>query len=505
MDILSLVKGLRNRSTPIGRLPGDVLEQIITTCASERDLRNASHVCRHWRETFTSSPRHWAEFQCKNVALTLQHLARSEPVLITVTADSRSDIQAVIALRSATDRFGSLTLRLRPLDLSQAFCELANPAPALEHLEISATPDSGAFRPPIPPTFLGGSTPALKSLHFKGVNTRLNFSKFPALNRLTLVTNAQIFDISELFRVFTSARQLEEVFVKFSGPTTPIPESQGVIQLLRMRKLSFSNKGGKFPKHLLSFLEMPSVEQVNLNISLPKEDTRTTRDFLPPRLRNFPHLLEADNLELDVADERCGVQFSGPGGVVSIHASRSGNPGQDSGFQSHWLDSLEPMSLTGVERLTLRNSHSTESSRQLPVLKLLRTMNGVRSLIAVQCDNNIIEALSLPKGGSILFPRLKSFTFQPLTTEPVMIFPRLTDMTWARGQAGFPLSKVSSDQFPTFPRSDVDSPQRHVSRVQHTTRASLHSNPPVKAPSRKIARVRILFVQGVFVGLTLLF
>jgi len=495
-DVLSLVQGLRNLSSPVGHLPGEVLEQILAMRGLDQDLLTASHVCRHWRDALISSPRLWAKFQCVDVARTLQYLGRSKPVPINVIADFDSDIQAVTALKSATARFGSLTLRLQPFDLLQVFHHLVTPAPALERLEVSAMAHRGggpAFRPTIPATFLGGSTPALKSLHLNGINTKLTFSEFPALTHLTLVTNMQILDMSELFRVFASATLLEVVSVQISGPTTPIPENQDVIGLPRMKKLSFSNTLGEFPKRLLSLLFMPCVGEVKLDISIPGEDTQTMREFLPAQLQNFPHLLKVDNLKLDVPHAHCNIQFGGPGGVVSIHALRSGSREQKDGFQSHWLNSLEPMSIVDVKNLTLRSYHPEESLDQCPVFKSLKTLDGLRSLVVERCNNTIInEALSPSKKGNVLFPHLESLTFQ-LIAEPTTIFPGLTEMALARRQVGFPLSKVSSDRYTTFRLSDVDTLQLHVNSVELNTRADSQSSEPVYVTSFSIARVRLFF------------
>jgi len=473
-DVLSLVQGLRNLSSPIGHLPGEMLEQILAVRGLEQDLITASHVCRHWRDTLMSSPRLWTKFQCIDVARTLQYLARSEPVPINVIADFDSDIQAVIALKSATDRFGSLTLRLQPFDLLQVFRHFATPAPAIERLEISATAHRGegpTFRPTIPATFLGGSTHALKCLSLHGINTKLGFSEFPALTRLTLVTNMQVFDMSELFGVFRSARLLEEVSVQFSGPTAPIPAGQHAIRLPCMKKLGFSNTVGEFPKRLLALLVMPSVQEIKLEISLPGDDERTMQDFLPAELRNFPHLSKVDNLKLDVPHAHCNTQFGGPGGFISVHAVRSGTREQNDSFQSHWLNSLEPMSIADVKDLTLRSYYPEESLDNCPVLKSLKTLDGLRSLVVERCNNTIvIEALSPTKKGSILFPHMESLMFQ-LIAEPTTIFPDLTNMAQARRQAGFPLNKISSDKDASFRRSDVDTLRRHVSHVELDTRA----------------------------------
>lgn len=421
--------------------------------ALDQDLVNASQVCRHWREFLTSSPHLWTEFKCKTEALTRAYLTRSESLSIDVIAGPSSEIQAVTTLRLATDRLRSFTLQLQPLQLVQVFRALSTPAPVLEHLEVSFTDDAEVFNSPIPVTF-GGSTPALKSLHLNKINTQLNFSKFPALTRLTLVTADQLFDVSELFHVFMSARLLEEVSVTFSHSTRPIPENQAIIYLPRMRHLSFSNtRAGEFPSRLLSPLRMNSVKEVKLDINLPREDTRTLRDFLPPFHCSS---LEVENLELDVPDARCNILFSGPGGVVSIHASRGESRRHDDGFQSHWLNSIEPTSIMGVNVVTLRNYSPSQYFDQASVLRLLRRMDGVQTLIVEQCnEKSIIEALSPLRNGSVLFPGLEYLTFGP-TKEPTAIFLNPKVEVLARG-------RVSSNEYITFSRSDIESLRRLVS------------------------------------------
>jgi len=501
-DVLSLVQGLKNLFSPVSRLPREVLEKILTMRTLEGDLLTASCVCRHWRDTLTSSPRLWTKFQCANVAQTLQYLARSEPVPINVVGDFNSDIETLVALGSATNRFGSLALRLRPFDLLEVFHLFSTPAPAMEHLEISTTPyrgDGPAFRPTIPATFLGGSAPALKSLYLNGINTTLNFSEFPALTHLTLTTNLQVFDMSEMFRLFATAKLLEVVSIKFSGPTTSIPGSQRVIRLPHLKRLNFSNTVGGFPKRLLSLLAMPSVEDVKLDVSLVGEDTRTIQDFLPARFRNFPHLLKVNNLKLDIPHSHCTIQFGGPGGEVSIRALRSGSREQNDIFQSHWLSSLEPTLIADVKDLILRNYHPDgDSLDRCPIFKTLETLGGLRSLVVERCNNAVlVEALSPTKKGRILFPRLESLAFQ-LITEPTTIFPDLTDMARARSQAGFPLSKISSDQYTTFRRSDTDALQRYVNCVELNTRADSYSRESIIVPSQSIAAVSIYFQEVFF-------
>ena len=464
-DILSLTKGLRNSTTLAGRLPRDVIEKIMMR-ASKRDLVRASRLCRRWRDSLASSPRLWTEFQCEHVAQTLQHLKLSQPFPINVTTGYGSDVRAVIALKSATERFKSLTLHLSPSDLGLVFGELVTPAPTLEYLKITAafTIESNNWVDvDIPAKFLQGHTPALKSLIINGISTSSYYFQFPALTRLSLTTDTGTFYMSQLFQLFASARLLEVVFVQFCGDTVPVQESQDIIRLPRIRALTFSNAVGYFPTQLLFLLDTPSVEEFMLDISLPDEDTRTMRDFLPPL-----HILSLDNLELDVATAYCYIKFDGPDRLVSIDVQSEEGGRVDDDFQSRWFDFLEPGPFAHVKHLTLRNYNPTEQFNQYSVLELLRTMAGVRSLIVERCSNTrIVEALSLSteQGRIDLFPELESLTLRGHVQEG--IFPGLRDMARVREGTGFRLSDVSFDQY--VYDSDADSFKPYVGRVERNT------------------------------------
>ena len=405
-----------------------------------------------------SSPRLWTDLECIHVGLTLQQLARSEPSPLNVITDHKSTVRAVRALQSGVDRLRSLTLHLRHDDLLEVFPVLSARVPILEHLKVSVDYDLTNMRASIPESFLGSSTPALKSLHLENINTKLNFSKFPALTRLTLITSSgyDIFHVSELFQIFRSAELLEEVSVEFCCKEV-IVEHKSIVHLPRIRKLSFSNSsGGIFPTGLLSPLEIPCVEEVKLSISLGPYDTRTMGDFSPP------HLLEADSLELGVHYPSCNILLRRPGRAVSINA-QGGYPGEE--FLYRWLGPLDPRPMANVKDLTLKN-YTSPTGDPCPVLEFLKSMDRLRSLTLKQCKNDtIMEKLSPSKEGNIWFPQLESLTLW----EPTSVFPSLTDMARARGNAGFPLSTVSFYQRVTtfgFSSPNIDSLKSCVGGVQ---------------------------------------
>lgn len=448
---LLVVANRWNRSTSACCLPWEILEIIFSMRALEGDLIRASHVCRRWRDVITSSARLWTVFQCRHLDLTQLQLARLTSTPISLVVDHRSDIRIVEALKPLTGRYRSITLRLSQWHLDKFLPLLTTPAPALEHLEISVIGCRDLNY--IPETFLGGSVgPTLKSLHLCGVNGLKGISKFPSLTHLTLVATSGCMVTEELLDVFKSAMLLEEVSVKFSSSIFFMAKTQDVVRHPRIRKLSISNTFGKFPERLLFFLEMPSVEEINLDISLNVRDSRAIRDILPPQLRTFPHLLKATDLKLDFSPPGCMIKFGGPGGTVSVRAFQHDDHRKldDLLQRSRWLSTLEPMLIADVERLTLRGFHSEESVDQLLTCGLLGIVEGVRSLIVEECNHeNVIATLFSLEGGSPLFPHLESLTFR----QHYEIFYELSDTILAnRCQALSPLIDIRYETLHRSPR-----------------------------------------------------
>ena len=72
LEVLSLIRSVKNKLAPISRIPGAVLSlipnywerQYIDT---DKDLVTLTHVCRGWREVFTSHPSLWTRLDFTNI------------------------------------------------------------------------------------------------------------------------------------------------------------------------------------------------------------------------------------------------------------------------------------------------------------------------------------------------------------------------------------------------------------------------------------------------------
>ena len=90
-EVLQATKATKNTFKPVNRLPLEILSNVLEQRASNRDLITATHVCRHWRSTLTSTPSLWTNLQFRepthDVDRALTYLKRSKSVPIDIEMD----------------------------------------------------------------------------------------------------------------------------------------------------------------------------------------------------------------------------------------------------------------------------------------------------------------------------------------------------------------------------------------------------------------------------------
>ncbi|KAF9643191.1 hypothetical protein BDM02DRAFT_3104714, partial [Thelephora ganbajun] len=81
LEVLRLLRSTRNTLAPINRIPPEVLTLIPDFWdRSDRgqDVIALTHVCRAWREIFTSHSSLWTDFDCMDSNKTRVYLERSK-------------------------------------------------------------------------------------------------------------------------------------------------------------------------------------------------------------------------------------------------------------------------------------------------------------------------------------------------------------------------------------------------------------------------------------------
>ncbi|KAF9781779.1 hypothetical protein BJ322DRAFT_244248 [Thelephora terrestris] len=80
-EIHRLLLSLRNSFAPVNRIPPEVLSLIPDYCDKDdldQDLIKLTHVCRGWRDTFTSRSSLWTKLYFTNIDKTRTYIRRSQ-------------------------------------------------------------------------------------------------------------------------------------------------------------------------------------------------------------------------------------------------------------------------------------------------------------------------------------------------------------------------------------------------------------------------------------------
>ena len=193
MSITANVYQLKNSLVPINHLPPELLTLVPTFRESERDLINATAVCRRWGTTFVSTPNLWTNIVCSEKAKpeaiiphVRTYLKRSGAVPVSVQIPAH----ASRLLSSSTGRISSLRMFLGH---QSCFTEIvkyfSKPAPLLEAMSLHVT-DCGPTNLALPPTLFEEILPSVKMLAIYGSTLSPGPYEFSQLTVFILETPA---------------------------------------------------------------------------------------------------------------------------------------------------------------------------------------------------------------------------------------------------------------------------------------------------------------------------
>ena len=94
-DVLRLIRSWSNSLAPINRIPPEILSLLPDFW--DKDYKDQgkiglTHVCRAWREIFTSRPSLWVDFNCADVDKTRVYFERSKTSSINVSLEIADDL-----------------------------------------------------------------------------------------------------------------------------------------------------------------------------------------------------------------------------------------------------------------------------------------------------------------------------------------------------------------------------------------------------------------------------
>lgn len=257
---------LRNSFCRINRFPRELLGHIPTFLENERDLINATAVCRHWRAILLATPYLWCNISGSSSSKIRAYLERSRwhPLNVCLTSCNIAQL-----LQPHLRRVVSLRLDL----LGQSHMEriaahFFEPAPSLRTFSIHSRHVGHTLD--IPPSFLGGSFPSLRKLLVEDISSFSGPHTLHFVTSLTLHTNIDAsLDTASLLHSLERLPSLETLFIEFRSRGMPtLITGDRVVSLPNLRTmtlLSSNHMGGARMGPILPGLHLPKLEKLEVH------------------------------------------------------------------------------------------------------------------------------------------------------------------------------------------------------------------------------------------------
>jgi hypothetical protein len=280
-EVLQAIRVIRNTPVPVNRLPPEILSKVFEYRTSEQDLVAATHVCRHWRFILISNPSLWSCFRLESShdlgrTPTCLERSKSVPIDVNVNIDILRDPEVLAHFAPHIARTRSLIIH-GSHGVHAASLHFCNPAPSLQHLEISS--QKGISH--LPGNFLGHQTPSLRSVTFRGVFPAFEtFSPLPCLTEfyLYLSGGTDPLPMSALFRFLSDSPLLQKICITTPRRTTQDISLDQIISLDSLVALDYSQSSGS---QVLPWLRLPRLKQLRVTCSLLWGQIQQLADILP--------------------------------------------------------------------------------------------------------------------------------------------------------------------------------------------------------------------------------
>ena len=401
-EVLSLARSIKNSFAPINRIHPEVLSLIPDYHREDeagQDVITLTHVCRRWRDTFTSRPSLWAQLDFKNVDKTRTYIQRSKssPLKFCLGPGKVTNDAFALAIPHA-HRLKSLTVSeanaLRVV-LKRFRCH----APSLDKLDIGI---SSKKEPTLDGALFNGDLSFLRELRLSGVITTLPWKNLVNLRVVDLNCHYRGCGVTRLLDFFESAPLLHTVTIEHSKMGSSDAPPGRMVHLRHLQLFCIINADISH-SILLHHLHIPiGTTLISSFTSDYDEFPPLDLDYLPerfPNLANLPHIT-AINLDFGPGLK---VQLSGPSGTLRVLVSC--NPWYfpapyDNVRQA--LRSFNRSMLSTIQRLVVSHYMYPSPARveACPTFQTLSSMNNLRTLVLFDGDDLHFTLLLDPEQNS---------------------------------------------------------------------------------------------------------
>jgi len=417
-----------------------------------------THVCRAWREMFTSRSSLWTYFDCADAEKTRVYFERSKSSPISLRLDRESGLLPHDPFfqipPNALCRLKYLFINTTPDHVQSIADHFSRPAPLLQDLSIFASADDGFLNPVLTTTLFNGDLSSLRGLRLYSLCTKLPWRNMVNLTTFELgyVLDPRV-TVGQLLDFFESAPSLTYVGLTFSTPAFGAQNGR-LVPLTHLRKLVFY--GFEPPSLLLEHLLVPVGVELRIDLD---EDGPRIEDYLPRSLDNLKNFANFMKIRLHFRPSIVYMQFAGPNGRVLTSAMATGANATSSVAQS-----LAVLDISKTKWLEIVGSKplSEEFHQVLLSMKNLRTL----SLSICEDLRSFILALAPAPNSTIpvTCPKLKELTFR---TDGRFDIETMVEVAAARASRGSPLKSISIINWGELvPREGVAELLKHIPCVE---------------------------------------
>ena len=435
-EALRLARSLKNSLVPINKLPVEILSMIpdyfdedegkeeeededmdfdedIDEDWFDEALLALTHVCRHWREVFTSRSSLWTKLDLTNADKTKAYLQRSgtAPLEIDLIESGIKGLDgylehAISLVIPHIPRVKTLSIYVgdvRAGVFERFYCHM----PLLESLRIeNAFPKE---LDALDDKLFDGDLSSLRELTLIRFTTRLPWNNLANLNFLVLENCIPKYDVTRILDVFESAPLLRVVRFGGSLPVSSYAPPNRIVALPHLKHFVIITD--RPHSILLEHLCIPAGATLFQIFNIGNEEPLVLRRYVQEGNANLKNLSHITTVALNFAMAWKVVELNGPSGCLYYQCTNLEAP------PSHHLDrellrSLRTNDLSKAQKLSVTRYTSLDSAEaeESPIFQTLSRMNNLRTLNLTKCDNEpFILALNPQRNSSkrILCPNLE--------------------------------------------------------------------------------------------------
>ena len=471
VEVLRLVRSLKNAFAPINQLPREVFSLIPRYCDTEGALITLTHVSRSWRGQLISCSWLWKSLDCAGVDQTRVYLERSKTSPLDICLGGKGHApfinDAFLLTLPHIGRLKGLSIVVSSNDLVKlTYHFLHHRAPLLKKLRMRST---SADPPTIEAAFFDGDLSSLRELRLSGVLT-----DFPWRG----LSNLKTFDLRHVPRNKVSVTQLLDFFERAPAlcNITILRAFLNTSNTPRGRMVSLPHLGilniTAEPVHsiLLNHLLIPTGAELVLEFDFSGEKSPILV-YLPSTSKNLGNLSHITSINLRF-NKTVTLRLKGPSGGFCMYARWVGAAAPPSVVHGRVLRSLNRFNISTAGSLTVtryRTPRPPEIEKS-PVYQTLLLTNTLRTLTLAYCVNLPFAFALNPNrifSKAVVCPKLEELVLY-INTRDRFCINELLEMTKERASIGaklLTLTIVCSREF--VPAKEVEKLRDHVPSVEY--------------------------------------